>query len=309
MTLQEVGNHAIQVHGEDPYDADSPLLSNLHVKDTGEQMIKVSYTDGQPAGSDNGILEDSLLEFTAGIGPQYYIGGIDAHNAHDWIVRRNTFKGIRSPSGSVAEFAVHFWSNGSNTLVERNLILNCDRGIGFGLGTRGHSGGVIRNNIIWHENLGSDYGDVAISLETAPGARVIYNTIWLAHPNAPGGIAVRFGATTGVEVANNLVRVPSGVPGIWLRDGATVTSTGNVLNASSSMFVDSAGGDLHLVSSPVPNVTDGAEVISAPPSDDFDGDSRPQGDSPDVGADEVTGASALAAWTWGKLKEKFRSSR
>lgn len=69
MTLQEVGNHAIQIHGEDPYDADYPVLRNLHLRDTGEQIVKVSYVDGQPSGSDGGILEDSLLEFTAGIGP------------------------------------------------------------------------------------------------------------------------------------------------------------------------------------------------------------------------------------------------
>ncbi len=305
MTLQEVGYHAIQVHGEAPYDADSPVLRNLHIRDTGEQIVKVSYIDGQPSGSDGGLMEDCLLEFTAGIGPQYYIGGIDAHNARDWVVRRNTFRGIRSPSGSVAEYAVHFWSNSANTIVERNLILNCDRGIGFGLGTRGHSGGVIRNNIIWHADLGSDFGDVGIECESAPGARILHNTVYLMH-DAPGGIAVRFASSTGVEVANNLVRVPGGVPALWLRDGASAASTGNVLNASSAMFRDAANGDLHLVETPVPGVTDAAAAISGAPADDFDGDGRPNGAAPDVGADEMAAASALVASTWARVKEQFR---
>jgi hypothetical protein len=57
--------------------------------------------------------------------PQHSIGGIDAHNAVGWIVRDNTFRKIRSPAGSVAEHAVHFWSGSRDTLVERNLIVDC----------------------------------------------------------------------------------------------------------------------------------------------------------------------------------------
>jgi hypothetical protein len=307
VTLRNVANHAIQVHGEPPYGADRPVLRNLHIQDTGEQMVKVSYQQGDPTGSDGGVLENSLFEFTAGIGPQYYIGGIDAHNARDWTVRGNTFRGIRSPSGNVAEHAVHFWSGSANTLVERNTIIDCDRGIGFGLGNRGHTGGIIRNNMIAHRDLGSDYGDVGIELESASGARVVHNTLYLAHA-APGGIAVRFAASTGVEVANNLVHVgDGGGPAIWLRDGPSVTSVGNVGYAQPAWFVDPDGGNLHLASTTQANVVDAAAATTAAPADDYDGNGRPQGSASDVGADEVTSPAALPGSSWGKVKGRFRS--
>ncbi|MFN8179577.1 MAG: right-handed parallel beta-helix repeat-containing protein [bacterium] len=306
MTLRNVANHTIQVHGETPYGADRTVIKNLVLRDTGEQMIKISYRDGESVGSDGGLVEGCLFEYTAGIGPQYYIGGIDGHLASNWVVRGNTFKSIRSPGPSVAEHAVHFWSESSNTLVERNLIIDCDRGIGFGLGTtRGHIGGIIRNNMIFHRDLGGDYGDVGIELETATGAQVLNNTIYLLEGGAPGGIAVRYAASTGVTVANNLIRVASGAPGVWLRDGATVTQATNVTNAQASWFVDPVNGDLHLSGTNITGVVDAASPTGAV-ANDFDGGARPVGPASDVGADEVGAAAAISGLSWSVLKGRFR---
>ncbi len=131
MTLRSVTQHAIQLQ----VNVDSDLLQNLHILDTGEQMVKIPYdASNMSLTCDSGIMERCLLEYSAGIGPQWYIGGIDAHNARNWIVRGNTFRGIRSPSDAVAEHAIHFWSSSQGTLVEQNTFINCDRGIGFGLG-------------------------------------------------------------------------------------------------------------------------------------------------------------------------------
>lgn len=301
MTLGEVSAHAIQVHGESPSDADRTILRNLIIRDTGQQMVKVSYRDGEAAHADGGIVEDCKFAYTSGIGPGYYIGGIDAHNAQDWIVRRNRFSGIRSPEARVAEHAIHFWSQSGNTLCERNLIINCDRGIGFGLGNRGHVGGIIRNNMIYHADMA---GDLGIELENSSNTKVIHNTIYLEH-NAPGGIAVRFAGSSGALVLNNLIKIAGSGSPIWLRDGATAVLQGNVTQAQAAWFANVATGDLHL-SANAPSTVLNAGVAATGVVDDFDGESRPTGSKPDIGADESEGISSLAPATWGQVKNFYR---
>ena len=278
VTLRKVANHAVQIHGE--MNVNSPIIRNVHIQDTYEQMIKVSYDASQPNnGSQNGLVENCLFEYTAGIGPQYYIGGVDAHNATNWIIRDNEFRNIRSPSQDVAEHAVHFWSNSQNTLVERNLIINCDRGIGFGLGDRGHMGGIIRNNMIYHD-ASEGFADVAIALESVTNAQVYNNTVYMEHGYA-NAIEYRFAATTGLAITNNLAN-----KAITARDGASAAVSNNITHAISSWFVDPSSGDLHL-SYAVPSVVDQGQGIEGL-TDDFDKTKRPQGTGYDMGADEYT---------------------
>jgi hypothetical protein len=289
MTLRGVANHIIQIHGED--DADAPVLSNLHILDGYEQLVKISYQAASPVGSDNGVLEDCLLEYSAGIGPQFYIGGIDCHRCSDWIIRDNTFRYITSPADEVAEHAVHFWSDSSGTVVERNLIIDCDRGVGFGLGDRGHQGGIIRNNMIYHSNSGA-YSDVGIALESTTDAQVYNNTILFEH-GYENAIEVRHAISTGVAIHNNLSNRR-----IAERDGAVATISHNNTGADRIWFADPSTGDLHLAMA-ITTVVDQGLAISGL-SDDFDGDPRPQGDGIDIGADEyrTDGSPPVAAFSW-----------
>jgi hypothetical protein len=72
---------------------------------------------------------------------------------------------------------------------------------------------------------------------------------------------------------------------IWHdRDGASGVATGNVTNAQTSWFVNASAGDLHLDSTASAAINQAASLASV--FDDFDGDPRPIGSSPDVGADE-----------------------
>jgi hypothetical protein len=282
LTMRRVGWHLIQVAGEN--DADFTVIRNCVLQDAYEQMVKITYSPSDPTvGSNGGLIEGSVFEYTAGIGPQYYIGGVDGHQATDWIIRGNTFRDIASPSTAVAEHAVHFWSNSSGTIVEGNTIIDSDRGIGFGLEAgRGHVGGIIRNNMISHANNGDSFADTGIALAYSPGTLVLNNSVYFGN-EFPWAIEYRFPETSTVVIRNNLTNKP-----IQLRDGASGTVNTNVTNAVSSWFVNSAAGDLHLLDLTATRVSviDRGVAVSEVTTD-LDGDMRPSGVAYDVGADEL----------------------
>ncbi len=273
ISLGEVANHGIQIQGENG--ANNLLVHNVRIFNTNEQMLKGSY--GNSTGSDNGIVECSLFEYTETFGPQFYIGGIDVHNGKDWIVRKNTFKNIRSPDADVAEHAVHFWSNSENPTIEKNIIINCDRGIGLGLNSSRCTGGTIRNNMIYANNQGLR-SDVGIALESANNIRVYNNTIYFDHGYG-NAIEYRFADSFDNEIINNLTN-----KAITSRNGGTATVRNNNISAVSSWFVDTASGNLHLDTDNA-SIVDAGEGLSSV-SDDIDCESRSD-NGIDIGADEI----------------------
>lgn len=288
VTLQKSRYHLIQVAGE--LNADAPVIKNCILRDAYEQMLKVSNDASKPTvTSDNGVVENCIFEYSAGIGPQYYIGGIDAHATHNWVVRGNTFRHIISPSNSVAEFAVHFWDGSRDNLVERNRFINCDRAIGFGMDGRGNTGGIIRNNMIYHASGNGSFADVGIAAIDSPNTQIYNNTVYMEH-SFPWAIEYRFAATKGVQIFNNLTNKP-----VMQRDGASGTVSKNVSNATAGWFKDVASGDLHLKSA-ISGVVDAGQTASGL-SNDFDGQPRPQGSGIDIGADEFSEAAVPAAPT------------
>ena len=274
LTIKDVGNHGIACQG------DYLLVHNVRIQDTYEQMLKgTSAGDG----SDHSIVQCSLFEYTAGVGPQYYIGGLDIHEGNNWEVRDNVFKGIASPSLTQAEHAIHFWNFSADNLIERNIIINCDRGIGFGLGSSPNSGGVIKNNMIYNDGSGL-FDDVGIGLETSPGTKVFNNTIHIQYPNA---IEYRYTATNNVEISNNLTNKV-----IKSRNGGSASLLTNETNALDNWFVDVLGGNLRLKNTNNIQVVDvGSNIVDV--VQDIDQNSRPQGNKIDLGAHELPQSSCL----------------
>jgi chitodextrinase len=278
--------------------AQSPHVYSVKLLNAGSQFIKANPTDpANGIGVDNGVIEYSWLEYTAGppatdhgagIG---YTNGLSAHAADNWLISDNVFKNFHTPDSARWTWnpAVLMWNHSQNTITENNVFINVDRAIAYGLidqttGTD-HAGGIIRNNFMYYapglmsaaRKAGSDG---AIIVWDSPNTKIYHNTI-MTNGNIVKSIEFRF-ATSGGEARNNLADAPIGA-----RNGATFTQSGNYLSATPSMFVNPAAANLRLVN----NSTTQASVINRAPSlptvvSDIDGHARPQGAGYDIGADE-----------------------
>lgn len=222
LTLKAVAHHLIQVRAEK--NVDYFTLRNCVLQDSYQQLIKVSGSTSEGSEhADFGIVEHNRFEYTAGIGPNYYIGGIDAHRSRNWKVSHNTFTGIASPRGRVAEYAIHFWRGAEDIEVTHNLIVNSDRGIGFGMGNKGEQarGGLIAHNRIVHTESVPPFADVGIGLESSPDTIVTKNVIYMKS-SYPHAIEYRFPKTKNSVIEGNISN-----KAITARDGGTALLTDN----------------------------------------------------------------------------------
>jgi hypothetical protein len=306
LTIAHAYTHAVHVQTSSA-DVSGTLLYNLHVVDALEQGIKINLGTAGAFFPDDGVIACSHIELTSAGRPQVrnncYTGGIDAHGARGWTVRDNRIEGFFCSQG-LSEHGVHFWTGSRDTLIERNQIRDCARGVGLGLGETtgsssdawrtysdnpcmsrtpvGHYDGVVRNNFIFAGDaalFASDSGfDSGVALEQACGASVVHNTIFA--PTAPRSSAIewRF-ANTSALIANNLANAPFKDRGA----GASAMTAGNLDNAAAAFFVDAAQGDLHLTASAAAKGAGSALDVNLC-DDDIDGDPRTRRD---VGADEL----------------------
>jgi hypothetical protein len=205
-----------------------------------------------------------------------YIGGIDVMYADGWTIRDNVFFGIRGRTGE-ARGAVFLWHDSADSVVERNVIVDCDTGICLGNSHRGPGTKihcrrcVVRNNFVTRcpENgILADYTeDCLIAHNTVhdPTSR-LKRLIRLVHDNK------------GLAVVNNLL---SGPP-MRVETTSPVRFEGNVTRDVAEWFVDVAQGDLHVrgnLAAETGRVTSIAQV-----PEDFD--REPRRPLTDVGADQ-----------------------
>jgi hypothetical protein len=301
LTIKHAVNHLIHVSPpEGGPDVTGVRLYRLRLDDAGEQFVKVNPNGGRTFWVDGGSLECSALTLSADGRPHVvslpdlpcYTGGIDAHSALGWRVRRNRFEGFWCPIG-LSEHAIHFWNSSRDTITENNVIVNSARGIGYGLGETGavrdyldnpyptagfvgHYNGIIRNNVIFADIMGFDTG---IALEQSRGTRVFHNTIFSTNTSTTfffSSIDYRFSNTTGGEIRNNLVHR------ISMRDGAGGSVDHNLENVPALYFLNPTTLDFHLSSTAV-NAVDRGVVL---PDTGVDMDGRSRGPLPDLGAYE-----------------------
>ena len=288
LTIRDTYDNMVVFNGG----AQSPRVYNVKLLDSGSQFVKANPLNATE-GVDNGVVEYSIMEYTAGppatnhgagVG---YTNGLSVHTADNWVIRRNLFKNFHTPDTAAYLWnpAVLMWNHSTNTLTEGNTFINVDRAIAYGLFDNSgsdHQGGVIRNNFIYLQpGLMSPSrkasSDGQIIVWDSPGTKVYHNTI-MSHGNVVRSIEFRFN-TAGGEARNNLADAPIGT-----RDGASFSQSGNLLTATAGLFVNPNAADLHLKSSATSVINQAPALVGV--TDDIDGNPRPSGGGYDIGADE-----------------------
>jgi hypothetical protein len=310
ITIKNARDHLVHLYPGAGADIHGAVLYGLVLVDGGQQFVK-SNTDKSNAEFATAHFVDDVTvacsTFTmTPAGRAYvptnpdnasypcYTGGIDAHAARGWLVRRNRFEGIYCDVNSLAEHAIHFWQTGRDQVIEQNTLVENARGIGLGLGDgtglierpyadnphasdkigsyAGNYDGVIRNNFIYASVAAADCG---ICLEQAMGTKVLANTV-VYTGSAPGNaIEYRF--------ANSLVTIDNTIAkNVVMRDSGRATVTHVQLAPPITQFVAPATGDLHLDATASGAIDQGGAQPDV--TDDIDGE--PRSNPPDLGADE-----------------------
>jgi hypothetical protein len=277
--------------------AQSPHVYCVRLLNAGSQFIKSNPTDANAGlGVNNGIVEYSWFQYTGsppgdhgtGVG---YFNGISAHAAQNWIIRGNLFKNLHNPDTAAYLWnpAVLFWRHSVNTITEQNTFLNVDRAVAYGLDNTtpyfDHAGGLIRNNFVYltpglMSASRTSSSDGSLIAWNSPGTLIDNNSV-LLNSNEFYTVEFRFATTTNGAARYNLGDAP-----VHLRDSATATVSGNLLTARAGMFVNPPTGDLHLLSSATNAIDKASSLVTV--TNDIDGDARPKGARPDIGADEFT---------------------
>jgi len=284
LTVTGVGYHGVQVRGETG--ASGAKIHNIRVVDVGQQLIKGSASADSPPCRD-GLVSCSTLEYTDSA-PSDYTNGVDVLNGWNWTVRNNILRRIRGPQSQNyrAGPAILFWRGSRDTLVERNLVIDCYRGIALGLSppesptaTPDHSGGTVRRNAVCNLNAWADEG---IEINGSPDVLVEHNTVFV-QGEPTWAIGVRF-ANASATVRHNLCNRE-----IVRRDGGQATLIGNLVNAREDWFVNARRGDLRLRRGDLPPIDAAGSTTNAT------GGPNPRsayvGSAPDVGAFEFRGPS------------------
>ena len=186
-----------------------------------------------------------------------YIAAIDMMALDGWTFSDNVFRNIKGRNGG-GRAAIFIWVRSRGVVVERNLIVNCDRGVAFGnpgQSTANNAGerlvyvadGIIRNNFI----VGGP--DCGIELWYADGIKVFNNTIWRPERNWTRGIRVGTG-TSQTEIANNLVH------GEIQLEGGVANLHQNLTGRLDGYFVDPASGNLALTAAATGAIDQGASL-------------------------------------------------
>jgi hypothetical protein len=206
-----------------------------------------------------------------------YIAGMDMMMLKHWTIADNAFIGIRGAGGG-GRAGIFIWVESEDVVAERNVIINCDRGIAFGnpSSVPPHmTRGIVRNNFIVGGSI------QALEFHQVVDCMAYNNTLYASDPANAWHVEVGHNSK-GVKFYNNLVHGQT-----RFRDGQ-VDEKANIIGDLSGWFVDPATCDLHLTARGAPAFGKAVRLPEVP--EDFNG--RKRKSQPDIGADEWQGESS-----------------
>ncbi|HYF49217.1 MAG TPA: hypothetical protein VEJ63_07420 [Planctomycetota bacterium] len=207
-----------------------------------------------------------------------YITSIDMMALDGWTFSDNVFKDIKG-ANEQARGAVFVWVDSANVVVERNVFVNCDRGVCFG--NASNPGGVVhlKNGVCRNNMFVTTSVDAMVEISWSENVKVYHNTILKRKPNTRGIRVINGTNCKDVEIANNL----NG--GGFELSGAKEIN--NYTGAMTDYFVYPEHGNLRLTPAAVAAINKGQPIPDV--KEDYDGGARDA--QPDLGASEF-GAKA-----------------
>jgi CubicO group peptidase (beta-lactamase class C family) len=280
LTFTDCRSYGIKIEAENaPRDIH---IYNCRFRDIGVRAIKGSAGQDPNVHAVKGSVRYCRFENTKVPPAEWLFGGdyiaaIDMMALEDWTFSDNIFQNVKGRNGG-GRAAIFIWVRSERVVVERNLIVNCDRGIAFGnpgQSTANLAGeplvyvrdGIIRNNFI----VGGP--DCGIELWYAQRVKVCNNSIWRPQRNWARGIRIGTG-TSDTDIVNNLVH------GDIRLDGGQAQLRQNLAGRLDGYFVDATSGNLALTPAATGAIDQGVSLPEV--TDDIR--RRPRTGRPDLGA-------------------------
>ncbi len=290
LTIQNVATNAVAFKAENG-PIDRPVVRNVRFRNIWERALKGTMPTDEAGCPRGGLVEGCLFEddHPKELPDSFdgdYIAGMDLMGLRSWVIRGNTFRGIRGRMGG-ARGAIFVWVDSHDVLIENNLFIGCDRGIALGNPHRDESKpdqrhvvrAVVRNNVVIRG------ADKAIELAHVSDCAIYNNTVWSADLVADKVVHVMPGCER-VRFFNNLARCAGPT------FEAEVEAGDNLFAAFDGAFVAPDVGDVHLT--PVGfAIAAGkgralvADTMSPQPGTPLDLDGQGFSGSVDLGADQV----------------------
>ncbi len=296
LTFTQAHGYGIKLELDGDSNPNAIIIESCHFIDIGTRHIKgTKDSNSNTKRIKGGAIRNCYFENTVtppATGGWHFDGNytsaIDMMSLDDWVIEDNEFHNIQGVTGE-GRSAIMIWHFSENLTIQRNRIINCDRGITLGLPGSSLGGGfhvkeaLVKNNFILPGSKPGYQSDAGIECSDVDNVKIYNNTVWQLN-NSSEGRGIRFIQNiTNTQMVNNLV-----FGRLVFDNNLTISRNEHNLsgNLSSVYVVNASSGDLHLTEAATGAINQGVQLTEV--TEDIDRNTREV--KPDIGADEFSKA-------------------